>query len=197
LPEETTVSPQPLSPREFFLHDGRPAVVRLLRLDDAAGMFDVERALHEDGRGMVLSPEQAPPDVDAELARIAPWVAVNEADTGSVALVAEVRAPSPRIIGSATIDRLRPAYCRHVGVLALGVEPAHQALGAGRALMEALIEHARASGLLRVELYVRADNDRARALYESLGFVLEGVRRRFVRLPDGTFVDDHVMGALV
>jgi putative acetyltransferase len=59
--------------------------------------------------------------------------------------------------------------------------------------MEYLIDHARAHGLIRIELYTRDDNMRGRALYESLGFVLEGVRRKFVRLEDGTFVDDLTM----
>ena len=50
--------------------------------------------------------------------------------------------------------------------------------------------------MLRVELGVRADNLRAVALYRSLGFVEEGVRRDFVRLGDGSFVDDITMGQL-
>jgi ribosomal protein S18 acetylase RimI-like enzyme len=42
------------------------------------------------------------------------------------------------------------------------------------------------------ELYTRQDNDRARALYESEGFVIESTRARFIRLPDGRYVDDLV-----
>ena len=146
---------------------------------------------------MVRSLEQTSTSVDAEAARIAPWIAVTEADTGSVALVAEVLEPGRALAGSATLDRLLPAFLRHVGVAAVGIAPAHQGLGAGRALMEALIAHARATGLERVELYVRTDNPRAIALYRSLGFEHEGTRRRFVRLPDGTYVDDHVMALLI
>lgn len=97
------------------------------------------------------------------------------------------------VVGSASLHRLRPAYCRHVAVLALGVHPAHQRRGIGRSLLEALLAWARAHGLVRIELYVRADNHRARALYRDLGFVQEGVRARFVRLPDGTYVDDLIM----
>lgn len=36
--------------------------------------------------------------------------------------------------------------------------------------MQYLIDHARSCGLVRLGLYVREDNARARALYESLGF---------------------------
>jgi ribosomal protein S18 acetylase RimI-like enzyme len=101
------------------------------------------------------------------------------------------------IVGSGDLRQLSPARCAHVGVLAVGVHPEHQRRGIGRALVSALIEHARAAGLLRLELYVRADNPRAIALYRSLGFEHEGTRARFVRLPDGTFVDDWIMARFI
>lgn len=48
-------------------------------------------------------------------------------------------------------------------------------------------------GLHRLELYVRSDNERALGLYLSLGFETESVRRDFVRLDDGSFLDDLCM----
>ena len=45
----------------------------------------------------------------------------------------------------------------------------------------------------RVGLFTLANNHRALGLYESLGFEREGLRRRLVRLPDGTYVDDVMM----
>jgi len=56
--------------------------------------------------------------------------------------------------------------------------------------MRHLIDHARTQRLVRLELYVRADNTRAHALYLSLGFTHEGTRARLIRLDDGTYVDD-------
>jgi len=46
---------------------------------------------------------------------------------------------------------------------------------------------------LKVELLVRATNERAIRLYRALGFVEEGRFRDRVRLPDGTLVDDIAM----
>jgi ribosomal protein S18 acetylase RimI-like enzyme len=63
-------------------------------------------------------------------------------------------------------------------------------------LMRRLIDHGAARGLERLELYVRADNAPARALYRELGFAHEGTRARFVRLEDGTFVDDLIFSLL-
>src|SRR6476469_7069245 len=63
----------------------------------------------------------------------------------------------------------------------IGVRPAAQGAGLGRALLRDLLAHA---GRRRVVLEVRTDNAPAIALYESEGFVILGVRRRYYR-PSG------------
>lgn len=153
--------------------------------DDAEQMIALERLLAENGRGMVLTPDQVN-TVEQEKARIASTIAAGGATLG---IVAE---KGGRIAGTAILKQLAPARCRHVGILAVGVHPDHQRTGIGRALMKHLIEHARASGLVRLELYVRGDNAPAQALYVSLGFVQEGTRARFIKLEEGTYVDDFI-----
>lgn len=101
------------------------------------------------------------------------------------------------VVGEATLHRFGPAGVRHVGVLTVGVNPFAQGRGVGLALVSSLLERAPQLGLSRIELYVRADNDRAIRLYERVGFVAEGRRRCFVRLSSGEFMDDLVMGCLL
>ena len=152
--------------------------------DDAQQMVDLERLLAENGRGMVLSPDQVN-TAEEEKARIA----VGNSGGATLGIVAEI---DGRIVGSAFLKQLGPERCRHVGVLSVGVHPDRQRTGIGRALMTHLIEHGRAHGLQRLELYVRGDNAPAQALYVSLGFVQEGTRARFIKLEDGTYVDDFI-----
>lgn len=98
------------------------------------------------------------------------------------------------LVGSATVRRYEPPLTRHVAVLSLGVHPDAQRRGHGRALLRGVCDLARDElGVTRLELFMRADNARAKALYESEGFEVEGARRRFVRLPDGTLVDDLIL----
>ena len=59
--------------------------------------------------------------------------------------------------------------------------------------MGTLIAWAGDHGIERMELYVRSDNDRAIRMYDSLGFERESVRRRYIRDPDGSHVDDFVL----
>jgi ribosomal-protein-alanine N-acetyltransferase len=71
----------------------------------------------------------------------------------------------------------------------IGVDPAHQGRGIGRALLRALLAAADAQHAT-VFLEVRTDNDPARTLYESEGFTVVGLRRRYYR-PSGA--DAHTM----
>jgi ribosomal protein S18 acetylase RimI-like enzyme len=88
----------------------------------------------------------------------------------------------------------RPAL-RHGGVLGMGLLPAYRGRGLGRRLMAGTLQDARAAGLSRVELSVRADNARAIALYSRLGFQVEG-RRRGALLVDGVHHDLMLMALL-
>ncbi|WP_323675751.1 N-acetyltransferase [Halorubellus sp. PRR65] len=57
-------------------------------------------------------------------------------------------------------------------VAELAVAPGHRGRGHGRALLSRCLAELRARGVDRAELEVAADNDRARSLYESLGFTV-------------------------
>lgn len=167
--------------------DGSVVRLRAARADDAQGLRALDLAIAQDGRGVVLGPEQIR-TVEQERTHVEGFV--RDADDASLFALAE---RDGEVVGSASLRQMRGALIRHVGVLAVGVHPEHQRLGIGRALMEALVAHAEHRGLTRLELYVRADNPRARALYRGLGFEEEAVRRAFVRTPEGAMVDDIIM----
>ncbi|MBK9475899.1 MAG: GNAT family N-acetyltransferase [Tetrasphaera sp.] len=68
--------------------------------------------------------------------------------------------------------------------------------GLGREAISLALHHAFGTwGCERVELEVYDHNPRARHVYEALGFVHEGTRRRALRLDD-TWIDAHVMAVL-
>ena len=84
----------------------------------------------------------------------------------------------------------------HVGRLGMGLLPQYRGQGTGRRLAEKTIELAKRIGLERIELDVYASNKPAIALYKSLGFALEGVKRKGRKL-DGIYDDVLVMGLLL
>ncbi|MFI9765687.1 GNAT family N-acetyltransferase [Streptomyces sp. NPDC052415] len=75
----------------------------------------------------------------------------------------------------------------------LAVSDRARGLGVGRALIRAAVAEARRRGARRLTLRVLGHNTPARRLYESEGFVVEGVLPGEFCL-DGVYVDDVAMG---
>jgi len=101
-----------------------------------------------------------------------------------------------RVVGSAGLHSTPSLRRSHVRSLGIGVAADWQGRGVGRGLMERLLHWAdNWANVLRVELTVHADNDRAIALYRAMGFEEEG-RHKAYALKDGRFVDALFMARL-
>lgn len=152
--------------------------VRPARPDDETALLEVDRATWSPH----TSPAPRPPE--------GPFF--NESTRSENVLVAEL---DGRVVGYGKIEHPTPlpasAHVWHVTGLA--VDPACEGRGVGRALMEALIDTARERGGRRITLRVFAPNERARRLYERLGFELEGVLRGEFMVGNGEYVDDLLM----
>ena len=80
--------------------------------------------------------------------------------------------------------------------MGISVVPDAQGQGVGTALMQAMCDYAdRWMGVLRIELTVYTDNERAIALYRKFGFEMEG-RLRGYAMRDGLFVDAYSMARI-
>lgn len=102
-----------------------------------------------------------------------------------------------QIVGSAGLHTVQTSLRRrHVRLLGIGLAPEWQGRGLGRRMIQRLLHWADDwAGVLRIELHVHADNPRAIALYQSLGFVEEG-RHRGYALKGGQYVDSFSMARL-
>ncbi|HAW25000.1 MAG: GNAT family N-acetyltransferase [Gammaproteobacteria bacterium] len=89
----------------------------------------------------------------------------------------------------------RTAHVAYLGTLA--VAPEAQGRGVAIAMMQDAISRLWQAGITRIELTVEADNPRAIALYERLGFVHEGTQRAaYKRASDSGYVDELMYGLL-
>ncbi|NEA62137.1 GNAT family N-acetyltransferase [Streptomyces sp. SID12488] len=180
--------PEPLRPHQP--HDGhedqaplvgREPFVRLAVPDDDDALGRLDRAtwstLH------AVSPRPRPP--------YTPFF--NENSTPGDHLVAVVG--DGLVVGYVKLGRPTPlasnAHVRQIQGLAVTDEA--RGMGVGRLLIRAAVAEARRRGALRLSLRVLGPNTPARRLYESEGFVVEGVQPREFLL-DGEFVDDVLMG---
>ncbi len=87
------------------------------------------------------------------------------------------------LVGYAGIGLLGNSFFPESEVLTIGVAPEYQGRGVGYALLRTLLHEAERHGGA-VFLEVRTDNEPARKLYESNGFVTVGVRKNYYR-PSG------------
>lgn len=85
-----------------------------------------------------------------------------------------------------------PSHDHVLDLKCVAVHPDRQGSGSGRRLVEAAIGVARDRGAHKLSLRVLGPDARARALYASCGFVVEGVLRDEFHL-DGRDVDDVLM----
>ncbi|MHB8513433.1 MAG: GNAT family N-acetyltransferase [Actinomycetota bacterium] len=99
-----------------------------------------------------------------------------------ITLVASIEGTVVGMLGASRGDR---RVTRHVAELGITVSSDYRGIGVGRALMNAFEPWARSNGIERSVLGVYTTNDRARALYESVGYVVEGIERGSVRFPEG------------
>jgi len=83
-----------------------------------------------------------------------------------------------KIVGWADILPHQKELLKHGGLLGMGVVSAHRGGGIGKALLSNTIDHARQTGLKRLELEVFANNSVAIALYRQFGFEHEGTKRK-------------------
>ncbi|MFF4584393.1 GNAT family N-acetyltransferase [Streptomyces sp. NPDC001388] len=107
-------------------------------------------------------------------------------------LVAEL---AGRVVGYIRLGRPTPvaANAHVLQIQGLAVADEARGEGAGRALLRAAVEEARGRGARRLTLRVLGHNTPARKLYESEGFVVEGILPEEMLL-GGEYVDDVLMG---
>ncbi|WAS97418.1 GNAT family N-acetyltransferase [Nannocystis punicea] len=163
--------------------------IRHARPEDAPGLAAAERAIARVPGMLASRPEEI--DDDAVRRMI---VDLEERGRG-IYLVAE-RAGT--IVGHALLEPLSLAVTAHVVRLTIAVHEGHQSQGVGRALMNELLRWARSDPRVeKVELQVRSSNDRALALYRSLGFVEEGRKTRRLKIGPNAYIDDVYMALWV
>jgi ribosomal-protein-alanine N-acetyltransferase len=83
-----------------------------------------------------------------------------------------------KLVGYAGISRLGRKKPYEYEIHTIGVDSAYQGQGIARRMMMDLLDYASGGAVF---LEVRTDNEAAIALYESLGFVNVGLRRRYYR----------------
>ncbi|MBZ2153302.1 GNAT family N-acetyltransferase [Streptococcus australis] len=101
------------------------------------------------------------------------------------------------LVGVLNIAADQNRALRHIGDVFIVVRKAYWNKGLGRILLEEGIAWAEGTNLLRkLDLSVQVRNERAIHLYQTLGFEIEGLRKRGV-YKEGEYLDVYLMGKLI
>lgn len=161
--------------RQGTTRDGRELLLRPTRETDALALVALLDAVAAEREFIAAVPGER--SVAEEQLALAALLSL-----GGLSIVVEVEA---NIAGHLVVHRGVAPDEANSGDVAIIVANQNRGAGVGRLLMETAIDWGRAVGLSRLHLGVFSSNDRAIALYRSLGFVDDGVRSAHVKLPDG------------
>jgi RimJ/RimL family protein N-acetyltransferase len=89
-----------------------------------------------------------------------------------------------------------PKRANHSVYLVIGVHENYRGKGIGVKLFEKLEEWAKGQQIHRLELTVMEHNKAGIALYEKMGFEIEGTKRHSLFI-DGKYVDEYYMSKLI
>jgi ribosomal protein S18 acetylase RimI-like enzyme len=158
--------------------------IRRLAVPDVAAYRAVRlRALREHPDAFTSSYEE-----DAVLPQ-----QVAEARLASSSFAAWGAFEAEALLGIVGLDRERRAKSRHKGtVIGMYVAPEGRGQGVGRALLDAVVSHARETGLQSLVLTVTEGNVAAQRLYEAAGFRSFGIEPDAVRVGTHSFAKNHM-----
>ena len=170
----------------LFLRDGRAAVIRPPEITDAAELLAFIQTCQGETDFLAGYPEEKSLTIQQE----EEWIARMRQSPCALSLVCTV---GGEIAGSGQLVWSPRIKLRHRGTVGITVLKRFWGLGIGSALMEQMLSLAPQCGLTQLELEYIQGNERARRLYDKMGFLPYGRRPQGIRLKDGTLLDEILM----
>lgn len=173
---------------EFQLKDGRTALFRSPCEDDADEMLRFIRKASGETDYLMAFPEEFA-DFTLEQERAFINADYNSANGLMIAYIVD-----GRIAGNCQISFRTGMKDRHRASIAIALLKEFWNLGIGTKMLGELFQAARERGGIRqIELDFIEGNNRARGLYEKMGFRITGVKPDAIRMKDGSFVNEYMM----
>lgn len=173
--------------KKLLLRDGREALFRSPQISDAGEMMRYLRTCAAETDFLLRYPEECTETEEGDEARFLDGILTSETDLMIVCLV------DGEIAGNCQLQFHSRIKTRHRATVAIALVSKYWGLGIGTAMLRELADIAREKGVRQLELDYVEGNDRARHLYEKLGFVQVAERPNAIRLKDSTMLKEISM----
>lgn len=163
--------------------------IRMIVPEDAQPFLELNHRLDRETRLMLLEPGERTTTVEQVRNRIKHTL---KQDNEAVFVVEVENA----LVGYASVMGGHLNRTKHKASVVAGVLQEYAGKGIGGRLFDTLVQWAKDSPLLRLELTVMIHNERAIALYRKFGFQIEGIQKGSLMV-DGVLVDEYTMALLL
>lgn len=167
------------SEKTIVLKDGRQALLRSARVDDARAMLDFLKTITGETEFLLRYPEECSDDTEAEERYLSD---ISQSDS-QLMILCEV---DGKIAGNCHLTFNAILKTRHRATVAIALLRQFWGLGIGTAMFEEMILLAKEKDLDHLKLDYIEGNDRARGLYEKMGFYQVAEVPDSYRMKDGS-----------
>lgn len=179
-----------LFPRHTTTKKGAPLLIREARISDAPALIEYVQTVAGETDFLTFGAGEFQLTVREEES----FIEKSRKEPNQLCIIAEV---GGCIVAMLNVHASPKKRLRHIGEFGITVRKDHWGQGIGTKLVEAMLDWARASKLLRkLNLKVQVNNTTAIRLYERFGFEKEGRIRRDSCV-EGRFCDTYFMGLLI
>ncbi|MDP4092871.1 MAG: GNAT family N-acetyltransferase [Bacillota bacterium] len=162
-------------------------IIRNITEADAENFLNFLRTMDTETEFMMFEPGERSSDVNDIREKIK-----EVFDSASIMLVLEDDA---RIVGFISADRGFANRIRHSAYIVIGLLRKYRGMGCGTRLLQEVDKWAVRNGISRLELTVLKNNETAIRLYKKIGYKIEGIKEKSLKI-NGDYIDEYYMAKL-
>lgn len=172
--------------KEITLRNGKTAILRAPKPEDAEKMIEYLRGCAEETDFILRYPEECTETVEQEEKFLQGQIDSEY----SIMIVCETEG---KIAGNCQLSFNKRMKVAHRATVAIALRREFWGLGIGTAMFAEMVDIAKKRGSTQLELEFIEGNERAKRLYEHVGFRITGERPDAIRLRDGTMRSEFQM----
>lgn len=178
--------------RKEYLKSGIMVIIRSPEAEDedAVQLIDHVKKINEETDFLIREPDE----FEFTIKKQKSFIKARVNSEINLFIVAEI---DGTIIGSCTLSGSSLRREKHKVDLGISIQKQYWEFGIGRSLMSVAIEWSKENHIEKITLKVDTANYRAIALYQSLGFEVEGRLVKDKYLSDGSYRNSYLMGLIL